>query len=196
MNSKLQHQGAETVDPELPAIHEELISEGILAGPPAKARKANGRQSGTGRSTYPVRTTLEREEAKIWVRIYGQANDPVLAAELLQLLNSDAHIKAKHLGLYLRCRQSLRLHKERQARVKRMAYILRLAMRCLFVLPAHIVFRIGVGLRRALHFGRDVALEACPQEGSAATLPRNLYQRQSQTSAQAKASTDSHAKSA
>lgn len=63
-----------------------------------------------------------REEEKVWMQFYRQAGDPVIAADLIEQLESEREVKARHFGLYLRCRQSLRQEKVRRARAKLLAH--------------------------------------------------------------------------
>jgi len=80
-----------------------------------------------------------REEEKVWVQIYRRAGDPVIAADLIEQLESDREVKARHLGLYLRCRQSLRQEKARRARAKLLAHGVHVVGRLLFGWPLEVI---------------------------------------------------------
>lgn len=62
-----------------------------------------------------------REEEKVWVGFYRRVADPAVAADLIEQMEADREVKARHLGLYLRCRQSLRQDKVRRARARAVA---------------------------------------------------------------------------
>lgn len=86
------------------------------------------------RGSQPDRWT-SREEGKVWVQFYRKAGDPMVAAELIEQLESDRDVKARHFGLYLRCRQSVRQEKARRARAKRVAHGVQLVGRLLIGWP-------------------------------------------------------------
>lgn len=90
-----------------------------------------------------------REEEKVWVQFYRRAGDPVIAADLIEQLESDREVKARHFGLYLRCRQSVRREKTRRARAKRVAHGVQLVGRILFGWPFE-VLRDGFGFLAAV----------------------------------------------
>jgi hypothetical protein len=51
-------------------------------------------------------------------------------------MEADSEIKAQHLGLYLRCKQSLRREKARRARAKAIAHAVEALLRFLVIAPA------------------------------------------------------------
>lgn len=60
------------------------------------------------------------EEERTWVTFYRRVgHDVALAGEMLAQLEADTEMKRDHLALYLCCKESLRNHKARQARNKR-----------------------------------------------------------------------------
>ena len=59
------------------------------------------------------------EEEKAWIGFYRNAGQPAIAAEVIRLLDAEPEMKRARLGLYLRCKESLRAHKARQARSMR-----------------------------------------------------------------------------
>jgi len=71
-------------------------------------------------SPSPRRSTIDIEEQRAWVGFYKRVGrDVALAAEVMAQLDGDAEMKRRHLALYLSCKQSIRVHKARQARDKR-----------------------------------------------------------------------------
>lgn len=80
-----------------------------------------------------------REEEKVWVQFYRRAGDPVIAADLIEQLESDREVKARHFGLYLRCRQSLRKDKARRARAKLLAHGVHVMGRLLVGWPLEVI---------------------------------------------------------
>lgn len=80
-----------------------------------------------------------REEEKVWVQFYRRAGDPVIAADLIEQLESDREVKARHFGLYLRCRQSLRKEKARRARAKLLAHGVHVVGRLLIGWPLEVI---------------------------------------------------------
>ena len=85
-----------------------------------------------------------REEERVWVQFYRKAGDPVIAADLIEQLESDREVKARHFGLYLRCRQSLRQEKARRARAKLVAHAFHLLGRLMIGWPIEVI-RDGFG---------------------------------------------------
>lgn len=85
-----------------------------------------------------------REEEKVWVQFYRHAGDPVIAADLIEQLEADREVKARHFGLYLRCRQSLRQERVRRARAKLVAHAFHLVGRLLIGWPIEVI-RDGFG---------------------------------------------------
>ena len=71
------------------------------------------------RITRPYRTSVALEEERLWVGFYRRVDNPAIAAEVIKQLDGDADQKRTHPALYLRCKESLRKKKARQARTKR-----------------------------------------------------------------------------
>ena len=100
------------------------------------------------------RSGIEFEEERAWVGFYQRVSrDPAIATEVMIQLESDPEMKRTHLALYLCCKESLRVHKARVARNKRIGQFVRGICHGLFVAPAQ-------ALRRALHLGGDLAVES------------------------------------
>jgi hypothetical protein len=81
------------------------------------------------------RSALEIEEERAWVRFYRQVGQADIAAEVLAQLDADAQARHDHLALYLSCRESLRAHKARTQRNKRIGQFVRQAGHVLVVVP-------------------------------------------------------------
>jgi hypothetical protein len=79
-----------------------------------------------------------REEEKVWTGFYRKAGDPVVAADLMEQMEADSDVKARHLGLYIRCKQSLRHEKARRARVRFAAQLVQAMVRMLCVRPVSV----------------------------------------------------------
>ena len=77
------------------------------------------------RITRPYRTSVALEEERLWVGFYRRVANPAIAAEVIQHLDGDADQKRTHPALYLRCKESLRKKKARQARAKRIRNFMR-----------------------------------------------------------------------
>ena len=77
------------------------------------------------RITRPYCTSVALEEERVWVGFYRRVGDPAIAAEVIQHLDADADQKRTHPALYLRCKESLRRKKTRQARAKRIRSVVR-----------------------------------------------------------------------
>jgi len=77
------------------------------------------------RITRPYRTSVALEEERLWVGFYRRVANPAIAAEVIQHLDGDADQKRTHPALYLRCKESLRKKKARQARNKRIRSFMR-----------------------------------------------------------------------
>ena len=77
------------------------------------------------RITRPYRTSVALEEERVWVGFYRRVGNPAIAAEVIQHLDADADQKRIHPALYLRCKESLRRRKARQARTKRIRSFMR-----------------------------------------------------------------------
>ena len=81
------------------------------------------------------RSGVEIEEERAWVRFYRQVSHADIAAEVLAQLDADSQARHDHLALYLSCRESLRAHKARTQRNKRIGQFVRQAGRVLVVEP-------------------------------------------------------------
>ena len=96
---------------------------------------------------------VEFEEERAWVTFYRRVgHDVTIATEVLTQLEADPEMKRTHLALYLCCKESLRSHKARQARNKRIGQFVRWLCSGLFAAPA-----------RLLRRGGDMALECLPE---------------------------------
>ncbi len=104
----------------------------------------------------PRRFGVEFEEEKVWVGFYQRVGDPVVAVEVMSQLESDPEMKRMYLALYLRCKESLRAHKARQARNKRIGQFVRMVLNAVFIRPV-------VSIQRLLHHGGDIAVECLPE---------------------------------
>jgi hypothetical protein len=96
---------------------------------------------------------VEFEEERAWVTFYRRVgHDVTIATEVMNQLEADPEVKRKHLALYLCCKESLRSHKARQARNKRIGQFVRWLCSGLLAAPA-----------RLLRRGGDMALECLPE---------------------------------
>ena len=112
------------------------------------------------------RCGVEFEEERAWVTFYRRVGrDTAIASEVLAELEADPEMKRAHLALYLCCKESLRIHKGRQARNKRIGQTLRRLCHALFVAPAR-------ALQRALHLGGDLAVECLPETAKEPAVPQ------------------------
>ena len=102
------------------------------------------------------RSAVDIEEERAWVRFYRQVGNADIAAEVLVLLDADAQARHEHLALYLLCRESLRAHKARMQRHKRIGQFVRLAGR---VLVAEPLAALRQGTARAI----DLIVECLPE---------------------------------
>ena len=103
------------------------------------------------------RSSIEHEEERAWASFYQRVgSDPIIADEVMAQLESDPEIKRTHLALYLCCKKSLRQHKARQARNKRIGQFVRWLCHGLFIRPLR-------GLRETLGHGSDIAVECLPE---------------------------------
>ena len=103
------------------------------------------------------RSGIESEEERAWVSFYQRVSrDPAIATEVMIQLESDPEMKRTHLALYLCCKESLRQHKIRQVRNKRIGQFVRWLCRCLFAWPWH-------SLQKGLRHGSDIAVECLPE---------------------------------
>ncbi|MDL2338878.1 MAG: hypothetical protein QFE16_13640 [Pseudomonadota bacterium] len=105
---------------------------------------------------------VEFEEERAWVTFYRRVgHDVTIAAEVLTQLEADPEMKRTHLALYLCCKESLRSHKARQARNKRIGQFVRWLCNGLFTAPA-----------RLLRRGGDMALECLPETAKEPAAPQ------------------------
>jgi hypothetical protein len=82
------------------------------------------------------RCGIEFEEERAWIGFYRRVGrDAAIAAEVMAQLEADADMKRTHLALYLCCKESLRVHKARQARHKRIGQFVRHLAQAIFVRP-------------------------------------------------------------
>lgn len=113
-------------------------------------------QKKSKRAARPRRASVMWEEEKAWITFYRRLGDPAVAAELIQHFDADPDMKRAHPALYLRCKQTIRSNKERQARAKRIVHFVRMLMRAVVVTPL-------MALRRVLRSGGDIAVECLPE---------------------------------
>ena len=114
----------------------------------------------------PKRSGVEFEEERAWVSFYRRVRaDVVIATEVLAQLEADPESKRAHLALYLCCKESLRMHKVRNARNKRIGLFVRWFCRGAFIVPMQ-------GLRRGLRLGGDIAVECLPWPGKEPAVPQ------------------------
>jgi len=112
------------------------------------------------------RSGVEFEEERAWVTFYRRVgHDLAIATEVLAQLEADPEMKRAHLALYLCCKESLRMHKARQARNKRVGQFVRWLCHRLLVAPSQ-------ALRRALHRGGDLAVECLPETVKEPAVPQ------------------------
>ncbi len=107
-------------------------------------------------SSKSRRSNVASEEERAWVTFYRRVGrDAAIATEVLAQLEADPEMKRAHLALYLCCKESLRLHKARLARNKRIGQFVRWFCHGLFVRPLH-------ALRRAGRQGGELVVECLP----------------------------------
>lgn len=103
------------------------------------------------------RSSVETEEERAWVSFYRRVRtDVAIATEVLAQLEADPESRRAHLALYLCCKESLRMHKARQARNKRFGQFVRLLCHRLVIVPAQ-------ALRRLLSRSGDLVVECLPE---------------------------------
>ena len=108
-----------------------------------------------------AKPSIEHEEERAWVSFYKRVgNDLALATEVLAQLDSDPDMKRSHLALYLGCKESLRTHKARQARNKRIGQFVRWFCSGLFT---QLFVQWPSAWRRSLSQGGDIVAECLPQ---------------------------------
>jgi hypothetical protein len=103
-----------------------------------------------------------REEERVWTGFYRRVGDPEVASDLIEQMDADREVKARHLGLYLRCKQSLRREKARRAKAKAIAQAVEALLRLLVIAPAARL--VGVG-----NFIGAVCLNWLPETDEPAT---------------------------
>lgn len=96
------------------------------------------------------------EEDRAWSYLYRDANDPSVAAEVIEHLDAHPDVRCAHTALYLRCKRTVRHQRTQEARVRVIASAIRLAMTYVVVKPFH-------AIRSLLRAGTDVAAESLPQ---------------------------------
>ena len=104
----------------------------------------------------PKRSAVAIEEDRTWIRFYRQAGNADIAAEVLTQLDADTQARHEHLALYLRCRESLRAHKARTQRNKRIGQFVRLGCRVIVAEPLR-------ALRRGAAHVIDLLVECLPE---------------------------------
>ena len=104
----------------------------------------------------PKRSAVAIEEDRTWIRFYRQAGNADIAAEVLTQLDADTQARHEHLALYLRCRESLRAHKARTQRNKRIGQFVRLGCRVMVAEPLR-------ALRRGAAHVIDLIVECLPE---------------------------------
>lgn len=102
------------------------------------------------------RPGVHLEEEKAWISFYRRIGNPDIAAEVMHQLDSDPEMKRLHLALYLRCKESLRAQKTRQARNKRIGQFVRMAFGVVFVAPV-------TAIQRLLRQSGAIAVECLPE---------------------------------
>lgn len=113
------------------------------------------------------RASVASEEERAWVTFYRRVgHDVAIATEVLAQLEADPEMKRAHLALYLCCKESLRLHKARLARNKRIGQFVRWFCHGLFVRPLH-------ALRRAGRRSGELVVECLP-DGSREPAMRHV----------------------
>ena len=105
------------------------------------------------------RSAVEIEEERAWVRFYRQVGQADIAVEVLAQLDADAQARHDHLALYLSCRESLRAHKARTQRNKRIGQFVRQAGRVLVAEPLRALRALRMKSSRAI----DLLVECLPE---------------------------------
>lgn len=119
-----------------------------------------------------------REEERVWAGFYRKVHDPAVAADLMEQLDADGEVKARHLGLYLRCRQTLRREKVRRARVRAVAELMRRVASILVVAPVRL-------LQNLLMFVGAVGMASLPTPNEPAIRQMRKIRRASAASSAA-----------
>jgi hypothetical protein len=108
------------------------------------------------------------EEKKAWATFYARVGkDPLLAAELIALLDKDIELKRAHLALYLSSKEAMRAHQQRQGRNQHIAHAIRWLFRLLFAAPAK--WLVG-----GFHRSTEIALASLPQEATGESAIRQV----------------------
>ena len=102
------------------------------------------------------RPGVHLEEERAWISFYRRVGNPDIAMEVMHQLESDPEMKRLHLALYLRCKESLRAQKSRQARNKRIGQFVRVVSTALFVAPI-------IAMKKLLRQSGDIAVECLPE---------------------------------
>ena len=102
------------------------------------------------------RSAVEIEEERAWVRFYRQVGQAHIAAGVLAQLDADAPARHDPLPRYLSCRESLRAHKARTQRNKRIGQFVR-QLGCVLVVEPIRALRLKTS--RAM----DVLVECLPE---------------------------------
>lgn len=102
------------------------------------------------------RPSIQLEEEKAWIGFYRRVGNPAIAAAIMYQLESDPEMKRLHLALYLRCKESLRTHKARQARNQRIGQCVRMLFHALLVAPF-------VAIQKWLRQSGELAVECLPE---------------------------------
>ena len=101
----------------------------------------------------PKRSGVEIEEERAWVNFCRRVGaDVAIATEVLARLEADPESARAPMALYLCRKESLRLHKVRNDRNKRIGLFIRWLCHGAFMVPM-------LGLRRGQHLSGDIAVE-------------------------------------
>ena len=100
---------------------------------------------------------IEREEERAWLGFYRSVrSDMFVATEVIAELEAHPQMKQRHLALYLCCKQSLRVHKDRQQRGRRIGQFVRQLCHGVFVVPIR-------ALTTGTRLGGRLAVECLPE---------------------------------
>jgi hypothetical protein len=108
------------------------------------------------RSSRSRRFGVDFEEEKVWISFYRGVGNPAIAVEVMNQLDIDEEMKRRHLALYLRCKESLRMQKSRQARNKRIGQFVRMVCHAVLVVPFATILKW-------LRLSRDLGVECLPE---------------------------------
>jgi hypothetical protein len=131
------------------------------------------------RITRPYRTSVALEEERLWIGFYRRADNAAIAAAVIQHLDGDADQKRTHPALYLRCKESLRKKKARQARTKRirsfmrrmLGGLLRHSESSLRPQPRHSARIVVEGLSESMREPAQHAVKSRPQTAELSAAP-------------------------